>query len=602
MDNSIVPVHLAVKAMRDNGYKNAAYAIAELIDNSIQHGATKIELLCAEVDVQLNIRNVTRVNHIAVLDNGQGMDKEVLRMALQFGNGTHLETANQKGIGKFGMGLPSSSISQAKKVEVWTWQNGIENAIYSFLDIDKIMVQEMKEVPEPFRKEIPEMWRIAGKAFEKTGTLVLWSNIDRCIWKTAQAIIDNSEFIIGRMYRKFIENGKVDIKMAAFKQDNPSAYTRDQKAQPNDPIYLMEKTSCPAPFSEEAMFEKHGGDSFEVRYEIIDQSKFTHEVVLRFSAAKLEARQGHNAGAKPHGKHAGKNIGVSVVRAGRELDLDQAWVIQYDPRERWWGVEVEFPPALDEIFGVTNNKQFANNFSELGKINLDELVKGDKSIIQLKEELEEEGDPKAFLIEIAQIINKQLTAIRKIIEAQKKNEERTTRNRHSNVITSAEQIATEATMERIEEGHTGTSDRQENKSEEEKKAEVTKVLENEGVINAADVVDWLFRNNLKYSFVDAEIESTAFFSVKSKGGKILISLNTDHPAYHKLVEVLDESTEGASQAELQRRLSNASEGLKLLLMAWARYEDEQPDGRLKTIAQESRQDWGRIARKFLQED
>jgi hypothetical protein len=107
---------------------------------------------------------------------------------------------------------------------------------------------------------------------------------------------------------------------------------------------------------------------------------------------------------------------------------------------------------------------------------------------------------------------------------------------------------------------------------------------------------------LKYSFVDADIESTAFFSVKSKGGKILISLNTSHPAYHKLVEVLDESIEGASQEDLQRRLSNASEGLKLLLMAWARYEDEQPDGKLKTSAQESRQDWGRIARQFLQED
>ena len=284
------------------------------------------------------------------------------------------------------------------------------------------------------------------------------------------------------------------------------------------------------------------------------------------------------------------------------MDLDQAWVIQYDPRERWWGVEVEFPPALDEIFGVTNNKQFANNFSELGKIDLNELATGDKTITQLRDELKEEGDPKAFLIEIAQKINSQLSSIRKVIEVQKQNDERSTKSRHGSAVSSAEQIATEATKDRIEEGHTGTSDAQENKSEAEKKAEITKSLENEGVTNAAEVVAWLFKNNLKYSFVDADIESTAFFSVKSKGGKILISLNTSHPAYHKLVEVLDESTEGASQEDLQRRLSNASEGLKLLLMAWARYEDEQPDGKLKTSAQESRQDWGRIARQFLQED
>lgn len=601
MDNSIVPAHLAVKAMRDNGYKNAAYAIAELIDNSIQHGATIVELLCAEIEVPINLRTVTRVNQIGVLDNGQGMTKEVLRMALQFGNGTHLDPANQQGIGKFGMGLPSSSISQAKKVEVWTWQNGIENAYYSYLDIDKIITQEMNEVPEPLIKPIPDMWRIAGKAFSVSGTIVVWSNIDRCIWKTAQAIIENSEFLIGRMYRKFIHNGKVDIKMVSFRESNPSVYTRIQNAKPNDPIYLMEGTSCPEPFADKPMFDKWGDESFEIPFNIAYKG-LIHVVFIRFTIAKIEAREGHNAGAKPHGKHAGKNIGVSVVRADRELDLDQAWVIQYDPRERWWGVEVEFPPALDEIFGVTNNKQFAINFSELGKIDLEELATGGKTFIQLREELEEEGDPKAFLIEIAQKINSQLSTIREVIKAQKQNEDRSNRTRHNDINTSAEQIATEATKERVEQGHTGTSDKQEKEPEALKKADIKKSFENEGISNASELVDWLFKNNLKYSFVDSDIEGTAFFSVKSKGGKILISLNTSHPAYHKLVEVLEQKTEGASQEELQSRLLNASEGLKLLLMAWARYEDEQPDGKLKNIAQESRQDWGRIARQFLKED
>ena len=41
----IVPTHLAVQAMRDNGYKNAAYAIAELMDNAIQAGATRCRIV-----------------------------------------------------------------------------------------------------------------------------------------------------------------------------------------------------------------------------------------------------------------------------------------------------------------------------------------------------------------------------------------------------------------------------------------------------------------------------------------------------------------------------------------------------------------------------
>ncbi len=37
-------------------------------------------------------------------------------------------------------------------------------------------------------------------------------------------------------------------------------------------------------------------------------------------------------------------------------------------------------------------------------------------------------------------------------------------------------------------------------------------------------------------------------------------------------------------------------------MAWARYEDEQPDGKFKDNAQDTRIDWGRVARRFLENE
>jgi hypothetical protein len=89
--HDIVPTHLAVQAMRDNGYKNAAYALAELMDNAIQAGASQVELLCGERKEQGEVRKRSRIEQIAVLDNGCGMDANVLRLALQFGNGTHLD-------------------------------------------------------------------------------------------------------------------------------------------------------------------------------------------------------------------------------------------------------------------------------------------------------------------------------------------------------------------------------------------------------------------------------------------------------------------------------------------------------------------------------
>ncbi len=79
---------------------------------------------------------------------------------------------------------------------------------------------------------------------------------------------------------------------------------------------------------------------------------------------------------------------------------------------------------------------------------------------------------------------------------------------------------------------------------------------------------------------------------------MLVKLNTTHPAYQHLVETLERDTRDASEADLRERLTAARDGLRLLLMAWARYEDEasgMKEDRLKDV----RQEWGRIARDFL---
>ena len=147
------------------------------------------------------------------------------------------------------MGLPCSSISQAQKVEVWTWQGGPESALYSYLDVDEISNGELALVPEPEKKSVPKEWLKAGINFGASGTLVVWSRMSRCVWKTARTIIDNSELLVGRIYRRFITDGTTRIRMAAFDVANPAVAILDKDAQPNDPLYLTDVTSCPAPFS-----------------------------------------------------------------------------------------------------------------------------------------------------------------------------------------------------------------------------------------------------------------------------------------------------------------------------------------------------------------
>jgi hypothetical protein len=605
----IVPVHLAVKAMRDNGYKNAAYAIAELMDNALQAEASVVELLVGEQEVFLDTQKRSRISQIGLLDNGHGMSADVLQMALQFGNGTHLQLNQQLGMGKFGMGLPASSISQCRRVEVWSWKDGVDSALYSYLDLHDIESGALKTVPRPAKKDVPEVWRKIGKSFGKSGTLVVWSQIDRCLWKTAKALMDNSELLIGRIYRKFLDERKATIRLVGFDIERPqSGSFIDRNAKPNDPGYLMSGTSTPSPYDETPMFKAWGGEELFETTETIRFRDQDHEIKVRFSIAKEEARSSPNAGSLPHGRHAGKNIGVSLVRAGRELDLDQSLVIQYDPRERWWGIELEFPPALDELFGVTNNKQQARNFSEVAQMDLNSLLDhGKKTISQAREELELDEDPKAPLLSIAHLIESRLGQLRRLIEQQTKNT-RGGRKRYIPAPDSPEKEATEKTKERQTEGHHGGSDAGEKLPPQQKQTEIEASLVNQGVPAqmAHELAASTVKDSLKYVFVEAATDSPAFFSVQPKGGAIIITLNTTHPAYPRLVDVLESAVEevpaNSSAEEVVQRLNRALDGLKLLLMAWARYEDEQPDGPMRQRAQDARIDWGRIARRFLQED
>ncbi|MGI9374199.1 MAG: ATP-binding protein, partial [Hyphomicrobiales bacterium] len=410
----IIPSRLAITAMRDAGYKNTAYALAELIDNSQQAGASLIEVLSFENREIIKRRQRSRISEIAVLDNGKGMDSETLRMSLQFGNGRYLN--DHSGIGRFGMGLPNSSISQAGRVEVWTWQNGYENAIYSYLDIAEIESGGVTLVPQPEHSPVPDKWLKISENDSRTGTLVVWSKLDfdRLTWKSARATLEKTEELAGRIYRKFIIDESIRIRLFAQNEDDEILFDRD--AFFNDPLYLTHSTLVPKPFDIEPMFEHFALESHEIEFD-----GAIHIVTVNYSVAKqktVEAAGSNNRGDTPYGKHAKKNIGVSVMRAGRELTLDSGWRIIHDPRERWWGAEVTFPPALDKLFGVTNNKQAATHFAELAATEWQQFTEDDEDFMSVVNRLKDEGDPRGFLLELADSIKRTLQQLRERIKAQ----------------------------------------------------------------------------------------------------------------------------------------------------------------------------------------
>ena len=139
----IVPAHLAVKAMRDNGYKNAAYALAELMDNSIQAGATQVEMLCGERRPLLRVAHVVSWSRLPFSITG----KECLPKFCRWPSSLETALVWTKKIvqvwANSAWACPLHRSSQAQRVEVWTWRNGSDNAIYSYLDVEQMRKKEL---------------------------------------------------------------------------------------------------------------------------------------------------------------------------------------------------------------------------------------------------------------------------------------------------------------------------------------------------------------------------------------------------------------------------------------------------------------------------
>ena len=587
----LIPTELAITALRDSGYKNTAYAVAELLDNAIQAGASKVDLICVEA---LN-RNLERARmqifQIAVLDNGTGMNADQLEVALQFGNGDHLNDTT--GMGKFGMGLPNSSISQAKKVEVWSWQDG-QDPVYSLIDIDNL---GDGTVPVPVRKEIPEVFKQASENFAESGTLVVWSNLDRCLWKTAAAIMDNSESLIGRMYRKFIASQKVVINLSAIDKANPQVRTMSREAKANDPMYLIVPSNTPSPYDTKAMFNKFGERDSEFKIAFGGQE---HTVRIRYSIVSDEIRNNvAQAGSKDYGQHAAKNVGVSILREGRELTLDQNLVISHDTRERWWGVEVEFPASLDKVFGVTNNKQEARNFDAVAKVFSNMGTAEQNSFVRDQAQRNEDLEPSGPLFAVVQHVNSQIETMRTQIKVKKVS--RAGPGRHGGGT--PEDIGTGVIIKRSGGGHRGKSDDDfDNFDDKDRKKILKKELVKDGVSpnDADEIAKDIIASGRRIIFHEKDLEGNAFFTVRSVAGEIYITINSEHNAFKNLLGVLDGSQpEDTSIEGLKERLNLASDGLRLLLIAWARYEDEQPSDELRRQVADIRSDWGRVAADFL---
>lgn len=349
-DFGIVISEAFVRGMRDLGYKSTGTALDELIDNSIQAEASQVHIVFGYYE---NNKSKKKPNMIAVIDDGHGMDPEMIRIASIWG-GTHRED-DRKGFGRYGYGLPSACVSIGKQFRIFSKVHD-GNWHQVSIDIDDIgdgkYVDKSGKVAVPLavKAKLPD-W--VGDYISTNiknldhGTVVLIDKIDRLDFSTVKALKDMLLQHFGVTYRNYLRS----INLAVD----------ETKVEGIDPLFITPGLRY---FDED---DDRAEALPELHIEITDKETKASKGIIKARFAffpltflrKPEHKYQLAVGNNNRFKIRKDNLGIIIQRAGRQIDVINSkcpWTT-FQNNDRYWGIEIDFPPTLDEDFSITTSKQ-----------------------------------------------------------------------------------------------------------------------------------------------------------------------------------------------------------------------------------------------------
>jgi hypothetical protein len=572
----IIDAYLGLMALKQAGYRSTATAVGELIDNSIEAEASKIDIIAINKKIQKNGRAANNVYKLAVLDNGIGMDVDILENCLSLGWGTRLDTRD--GLGRFGFGLKGSSLSQSEKVSVYSWKT--PGKVYmTRLDINQVKEDQSQDLDEVVEAEIPnEISQHFGDSILDSGTLIVWEDLDLSL-KRSDTLVRQLNKELCRIYRHFLDDDdsygkRRKVCVHSLQLENGDLKTEDLLA--NDPLYMLTPNNLP----------KHNGENFnnietnllhdkfdiDVKYHN-GVSEVTSKVGFRFSMAKpeIQALGGNSA----IGKHYHDNTGISFVRAGREIDFGRfGFIDASDPRHRWWGVEIRFEPVLDELFDITNNKQHVRGIHSLDAESMEEHI----------EEAKDRNYKSAMLVQINKLVKEHIAAMMVIVKGRGTGNRSQTNRNQDGLKDRVNKVVGKSNL------NTESSARAEQLTEDQKlKERISLLLKDDTSLDEETAKD-IAKETIGYK-IDLQSDTwpgNLFLDRKPIANASVGIVNRNTRFYDDFWSYLQEHDD-----------KKGFEALEIMMMALIRAEDELASEYDKKIFEAYRAKWGEWIEKLL---
>jgi len=342
----LVDEKMLAQTMRSVRYKDEGHAAGDIVDNAIESGATQVHIAFRTEG--------TAIKEIAFVDDGSGIDPEFLPHATKWGGSSNEGRRNT--FGRFGFGLPSASVNRGTRFTVYSRIESAAPFTAVTVDLRNLTVEgQVVSLPEPAEQDVPDWVKqyVADAStengvflggLEAVRTVVVWSDLDRLAWKNRQQATARFREHLGITYAGWLDVCRLVVD--------------HQAVEPVDVLF----TTPDYRYYDIPGFPKAEPQQ-SIRFEAEDADGAKHEVTVRFSYLGVDA---HNATVATGAKGAPKKIrqsirkaynGVFVTRNGRFIEVAQPPEIQWSVYARQVGVALDFAPELDELFGVTPDKQ-----------------------------------------------------------------------------------------------------------------------------------------------------------------------------------------------------------------------------------------------------